>query len=244
MSSAERVEIDSLHKIFGDGANSVRAIERISAAVGPGQICSVIGPSGCGKTTLLRILAGLTMPTEGRVVTRPSNVAMIFQQPVMFPWRTVRANIRLPLELHGRVGEEEEQRISDLLDGLGLRGFGDRRPSELSGGMLQRVSLARALISDPGLLLLDEPLSALDEMTRESLWCELRTILKRDDLTVLLVTHSIREAVFLGDMVMVLSRRPALVRSLHDVDFGLRSLSLLDDGNFSSLCRKLRSELE
>jgi len=214
-------------KVFDAGPEQVDALEGIDLLVGAGDFVSLIGPSGCGKSTLLRIVADLVEPTSGeiRVNGKPARQArldrdygMVFQAPVLMDWRTVARNVELPLEIMGVPAAERAQRSSELLRLVELDGFGGRHPWQLSGGMAQRVAIARALAPNPRLLLMDEPFGALDEMTRERLNLELTGIWGRTGTTVLFVTHSIPEAVFLSTRVAVMSARPGRIETLVEID--------------------------
>ena len=225
--SPATVELVGVGKTFGSGADAVRALESIDLAIEPGGFVSMIGPSGSGKSTLLRLVADLTQPTEGRVLVegRPPRQArlgrrygMAFQEPVLMDWRNVEANVELPLEVAGVAAAQRRARVRDLLALVDLAAFAERFPWELSGGMQQRVAIARALASEPALLLMDEPFGALDEMTRERLNQELADLAARLGTTVLFVTHSIPEAVFLSDRVVVLSARPGRVIDIVPID--------------------------
>ena len=221
------VELRRVSKTFGEGPDAVHALEDIDLSIAAGEFVTLIGPSGSGKSTLLRLVADLTDPTAGTVLVegQPPHEArlgrrygMVFQEPVLMDWRTVRQNVVLPLELAGIDAGARRARVDELLDLVDLAGFADRWPWELSGGMQGRVAIARALASGPHLLLMDEPFGALDEMTRERLNDELATLATRLGTTVLFVTHSIPEAVFLSDRIVVLSARPGRVGVVLDVD--------------------------
>jgi len=204
------------------------ALEDISLAIATGEFVSLIGPSGCGKSTLLRIVGDLIEPSAGTVEVsgKPARQArldrdygMVFQAPVLFDWRTVEANVRLPLELMGDgKGADRERRVREMLDLVGLGDFARHRPHQLSGGMQQRVAIARALVLEPALLLMDEPFGALDEMTRERLNGEVLALWARTGTTVIFVTHSIPEAVFLSTRVVVMSPRPGRISRVIDID--------------------------
>ncbi len=211
--------VRDLSMVFPDNNGGLRALDRISFEVCPQEFICVLGPSGSGKTTLLRVLAGLLPPTEGEVNFgdhQQPRIGMVFQQANLMPWRTVLDNIRLPLELE-EAGEADRQ-ARDMIELLGLEGFEDNWPRELSGGMAQRVAIGRALIHDPDLLLLDEPFGSLDAMTRERMWTELSRIWQVRQKTVVMVTHSINESLFLADRVLVLSPRPGHVKLDLEVD--------------------------
>ena len=203
----------------------VLAIDDISIDVAEGEFVALVGPSGCGKSTLLQILAGILPATSGDILfngqklTRPRrDVGIVFQEPVLLPWRTVRDNVMLPAVVHGLNREQYRQKAEELLKLVKLEGWGGRYPFELSGGMSQRASIARALLVDPAMILMDEPFGALDAMTREQMNLELLRIWSRAQKTVLLITHSIQEAVFLADRVVVLTARPGRVIDVVDID--------------------------
>jgi len=210
------VRLAGVSKVFGRGSSAVRALDQISLEVPPGGFTCLIGASGCGKSTLLNLAAGLEQPTSGEVSVS-GRVALMFQEPALFPWLTAAGNVELALRARrpGRAGRrqraERRQRAAELLDTVHLTGFGSKRPHELSGGMRQRVALARALAQDADVLLMDEPFGALDAMTRDLLHDELDRVCAGRPLTVVFVTHNVREAVRLGDRVVVLSSRPGRV---------------------------------
>ncbi len=225
MTSEAVVSLRSVTKSFGAGG--VTALQSIDLDVLPGEFVSLIGPSGCGKSTLLRVVGDLVDPTSGEVVVNGKSArqarldrdyGIVFQDAVLYDWRTVAKNIALPLELMGWSREARAKRVEELLDLVELYGFGEHHPWQLSGGMQQRVSIARALSFSPALLLMDEPFGALDEMTRERLNAELLRIWERSESTVIFVTHSIAEAVFLSTRVVVMSRRPGRIAAIVDVD--------------------------
>ena len=205
--------------IFPNGNGGLRALDDISFEIGSQQLVCLLGPSGSGKSTLLRILAGLLRPTQGEVlfegepVTGPRRkVGFVFQKANLMPWRSVIENVLLPLELHGMPRDEAISKARDLIELVGLQGFEKMRTRELSGGMAQRVAIARALVHDPDLLLLDEPFGSLDALTRERMGAELLRIWQARQKTVVMVTHSISEALFLADRVLVLTSRPGHLR--------------------------------
>jgi NitT/TauT family transport system ATP-binding protein len=209
------IRIDGLNKSFDAGA--VQALAGVDLEIGPGEFVSVVGPSGCGKSTLLRILAGIDDYDDGlvtldeRPVTGPSrDVGVVFQAANLLPWLTVRENVALPLRVGGRQ-RGEARNVDRLLDMTGLTEFASRYPYELSGGMQQRAGICRALVRDPRILLMDEPFGALDALTRERMNLELQRIWQASGKTVMLITHSISEAIFLGDRVVVMSARPGRV---------------------------------
>jgi NitT/TauT family transport system ATP-binding protein len=208
------------------GAETV-ALSDITLDIGRGEFVSLIGPSGCGKSTLLRVIGDLTSPTTGTVVVngKPAGQArldreygMVFQAPVLFDWRTIQDNVRLPLELFGYDRAAQAERTREMLELVGLTEFANHRPYQLSGGMQQRVAIARALAFSPSLLLMDEPFGALDEMTRERMNSEVLSIWARTGITVVFVTHSIPEAVFLSSRVAVMSARPGRITRVVEVD--------------------------
>ncbi len=210
------VRITDVTKAFGKGNSEVVALDGVSLSVAPGEFVCLIGASGCGKSTLLSLVAGLEAPTSGTVSTGGRRVAFMFQEPALFPWLTAVQNVELPLRANGVGRAERRKRARDLLDSVHLAGFADKRPHELSGGMRQRVALARALAQDADVLLMDEPFGALDAMTRDLLHELLEGIWRREGFSVLFVTHEVREAVRLGDRVVLLSSRPG--RVLEDFD--------------------------
>ncbi|HEY8030775.1 MAG TPA: ABC transporter ATP-binding protein [Gaiellaceae bacterium] len=219
------VEIKGVTKTFAQG--NVTALESIELELQPGEFVSLIGPSGCGKSTLLRVIGDLTPPTHGTVTVngKPAHRArkdgdygIVFQDSVLFDWRTVAKNIALPLEMLGWDRERRKTRVDEMLDLVELRSFADHHPWQLSGGMQQRVSIARALSFEPALLLMDEPFGALDEMTRERLNLELLSIWEKLGSTVVFVTHSISEAVFLSTRVVVMSPRPGRIAGVVEID--------------------------
>jgi NitT/TauT family transport system ATP-binding protein len=229
MSSARQavVEIRDVGKIFGEGANRLTALESIDLTIGPGEFVSLIGPSGCGKSTLLRLIGDLTSPSRGSVhvngkVARDARLGreygMVFQAPVLMEWRSVQRNVELPLELMGYGRAERSSRAEKMLQLVELSDFRQTQPWQLSGGMQQRVAIARALAFDPKLLLMDEPFGALDEMTRERMNLELIRIWQQTGTTIVFVTHSIPEAVFLSTRVVVMSARPGRISRIVDVD--------------------------
>ena len=204
------VQLKGVSKVFGRGNSAVRALDRISLEIAPGEFTCLIGASGCGKSTLLSLVADLEQPTSGEVSVS-GRVALMFQEPALFPWLTAAGNVELALKARGVGRAERRQRTAELLETVNLSGFGGKRPHELSGGMRQRVALARALAQEADVLLMDEPFGALDAMTRDLLHDELDRVCAGRQLTILFVTHNVREAVRLGDRVVVLSSRPGRV---------------------------------
>ena len=214
-----------LTKVYATATGPLVALTDVSFRIAEGEFISLVGPSGCGKSTLLSMLGGLESATDGLlrmledVLDRPRpDIGMMFQTSVLFPWRTVRQNVLLPGEVLGLDRRRQRQRSDELLEMVGLGGFGDRYPSELSGGMRQRVGLARLLAHDPKVLLMDEPFGALDEFTRETMNLELLNIWERTGKTVVFVTHNIGEAVFLSDRVFVMTPRPGRLEGVVEID--------------------------
>jgi NitT/TauT family transport system ATP-binding protein len=207
----EVVRLTEVSKAYGKGRAAVLALDRVSLSLRHGEFVCLIGASGCGKSTLLSLVAGLDAPTAGEVDCGRRRVSLMFQEPALFPWLTAGRNVELALRARGVAAAQRRQRVAELMDTVQLREFADKRPHELSGGMRQRVALARALAQDADVLLMDEPFGALDAMTRDLLHDELDRICVQQDLTVLFVTHNVREAARLGDRVIVLSSRPGRV---------------------------------
>ena len=204
------VTLAGVSKVYGRGRSAVRALDHVSLSSAPGEFTCLIGASGCGKSTLLSLVAGLETPTAGEIAVG-GRVALMFQEPALFPWLTAAGNVELALRARGTGRGDRKRRAAELLETVNLGGFGRKRPHELSGGMRQRVALARALAQDADVLLMDEPFGALDAMTRDLLHDELDRVCAGRKLTVLFVTHNVREAVRLGDRVILLSSRPGRV---------------------------------
>jgi NitT/TauT family transport system ATP-binding protein len=247
------VQIAGVGKVFNQGKpNAVAALVDIDLTISRGEFVSLIGPSGCGKSTLLRLIANLTEPTVGSVTVngKPAKQArldqdygMAFQQAGLFEWRTVAKNIELPLELRGWDKAKRRQQAISMLELVKLREFADHNPWELSGGMQQRVAIARALAFEPALLLMDEPFGALDEMTREHMQGELNRIRSVMGTTVVFVTHSIPEAVFLSDRVVVMSPRPGRATAIIEVDLGPRTYDTREAVDFFKKITEVREAL-
>jgi len=221
------VSIQDVNKVFGKAPNQTIALKDINLEINQGEFVSLIGPSGCGKSTLLRIIGDLITPSTGMVTVngKPAPQArvnreygIVFQAPVLFDWRSVEKNVQLPLEIMGKSPSERTQRANEMLDLVELQGFQKHYPYQLSGGMQQRVSIARALSFNPPLLLMDEPFGALDEITRERMNAELLSIWSRTQTTIIFVTHSIPEAVFLSTRVVVMSARPGRITEIIPID--------------------------
>ncbi len=208
---ADAVKITEVSKVYRTGRTELLALDKISLTVHDGEFVCLIGASGCGKSTLLNLVAGLDQPTAGQVDTGNRQVGLMFQEPALFPWLTAGRNVELALRARGVPRADRRDKTAELLATVRLGGFGDKRPHELSGGMRQRVALARALAQDADVLLMDEPFGALDAMTRDLLHDELERICGERTLTVLFVTHNVREAARLGDRVILLSSRPGRV---------------------------------
>lgn len=223
---ASWIQVDGLHKVYRTKRTEpTHALSDINFSVRRGEFVSIVGPSGCGKTTLLKILAGLIQRTEGNVsihgnaVVKPSrDVGMVFQAATLLPWRTILENVMVPVEVQKLDKKVHRARAMELLELVGLNGFEDKYPYELSGGMQQRAGICRALVHDPAVLLMDEPFGALDAMTREYMNVELLRIWRESEATIVLVTHSIPEAVFLSDRVIVMSPRPGRIAEVIDID--------------------------
>jgi NitT/TauT family transport system ATP-binding protein len=211
------VRLFEISKVFGRGIDAVHALDKVSLTVNEGEFVCLVGASGCGKSTLLSLIADLDQPTGGRIEL-PSKAALMFQEPALFPWLSVAANVGLPLTMRGIGKRERKAKVDELLSLVHLNDFGRRQPHELSGGMRQRVSLARTLALDSPVLLMDEPFGALDAMTRDVLHDEIERIWQQRRLTIVFVTHNVREAARLGDRIVLLSSRPGRVAWERTVD--------------------------
>ena len=241
------LEILSAEKSFADGT---RALAPVDLIVSTGEFITLIGPSGCGKSTLLKLIASLLEPTDGRILwwragseklgSPGRRIAFVFQDPTLMPWARVEANVRLPLDL-ARVGKQESRpRVAQALARVGLQGFERHYPRQLSGGMRMRVSIARSLVTEPNLILMDEPFGALDEITRNRLDADLLGLWWERKLTVLFVTHSIYEAVFLSTRVVVMSARPGRIFNVMTIDEPQpREAGFRDSPRFAAYCRQL-----
>jgi NitT/TauT family transport system ATP-binding protein len=241
------LSVHDLDATFPNGNGGLRALQGVSFSVCPRQFVCILGPSGSGKTTLLRILAGALKPARGQVEFKggPPKIGVVFQQSNLMPWRTVLDNITLPLELEGLGREARHARAQELIELVGLQGFEHNWPRDLSGGMAQRVAIARALVHDPDLLLLDEPFGSLDALTRERMGGELLRIWQVRQKTVLMVTHSISEALFLSDQVLVLTQRPGRLKLQLEVDLPRpRTDEMRYTVEFGRLARKLKEAIE
>ena len=240
-----RVTIRDLEKRF---SKDIVALRDIDLSVAEGEFVSLVGPSGCGKSTLLRLVAGLAHPTVGSVERpgideTPGSVGFVFQDAHLLPWRTVRRNVELLLEIQNISGEKRRRRAQEVLARVGLEGFEDAYPRQLSGGMKMRVSLARTLVLDPQLFLLDEPFGALDEITREKLNDDLVELTRASGLTTLFVTHSVTEAVYLSNRVIVISARPGTIVDEISVPFTMRHRGLRNTPEFLKICTDVTDTL-
>ena len=245
--------VDQLSKQFASRSGSLDALKNVSFSISQGEILAIVGASGCGKSTLLRLIAGLIPSSGGEILIeqktpveyrQQGNLGFVFQKPLLFDWRTVQGNLLLPTEILHQERRSAISKASKLLEMVGLEGFEKAYPSQLSGGMRQRVAFARALMVKPNLLLLDEPFTALDEISRENLWADFHRIWQEQQLSVILVTHSIREAVFFADRVLVLSPRPGRVQAEIKIPLPTtRMLSLTNDSSFIKLCEQVREQL-
>ena len=250
------IKIENLSIEFPDknGGDPVVALQNINLEIKPGEFVSMVGPSGCGKTTLLRTIADLQQPTSGSIsiggqsprdVRLQRKFGIVFQNPVLYEWRTVRRNVCMPMEIMGIPKSERTKRVTQMLELVGLYEFGKKYPHELSGGMQQRVGIARALAIRPEILLMDEPFSALDEFTKEKLHVDLQRIWSKTKKTIVFVTHNIQEAVFLSDKVVVLSPHPGRISAVVDINIPrMRELSVKDTPEFNALVSKVRNSFE
>jgi NitT/TauT family transport system ATP-binding protein len=248
------IAIDKLSLVFSTGDGEVHALSNVDLAIGEGEFVSLIGPSGCGKTTLLRLIADLEQPTGGTIAVNgltPNEARLkrqygyVFQAPALYPWRTVEKNVMLPLEIMGFSRAEQGQRAAKNLALVNLAGFEKKYPWQLSGGMQQRASIARALSFDPKLLLMDEPFGALDEIVRDSLNLQLLRLWRETGKTVVFVTHSIPEAVFLSTRIVVMSPRPGRIIDVIDCDFPReRGLDIRETPEFLRIAHRVREGLK
>ena len=248
------IQLKSVSHTFSTATGPLPVLDGLELSIAEGQFTAVVGPSGCGKSTLTRLIAGLMKPDSGevwlqgeKVVSPRSTVGMAFQNPVLLEWRSILKNVMLPLEIvsSSMPVREREERARYLLALVGLEGFEDKRPSELSGGMRQRASLCRSLVHKPDVLILDEPFGALDAFTREDLWQTMHTLREEEPFTALLITHDLRESIFLADEVIVLSGRPARSQYLMSVEFPKkRSLEDLYTQKASDMLAILREQIK
>ncbi len=237
------LEFKNVYYTYHTQSGETTAVQNMNFSVDDGQFVSVIGPSGCGKTTILSLCAGILTPSSGEVIRGDGEFGYMLQRDALFPWRTVEENIFLPLEVKKRNTREMRERAVALAEKYGLKDFLKKSPSQLSGGMRQRVALIRTLAAGPETLLLDEPFSALDYQTRLEVCDDVQSIIKSEKKTALLVTHDISEAIALSDKVVVLSARPASVVAEHKIDFALTPKSRRQNANFSKTFEILRGEL-
>ena len=250
------VELNNISMAYGKGVSALRAIEEITLSIRKGEFIAVVGPSGCGKSSLMKLISGLHPPLSGEITIEGTpvrgplkSVGMAFQNSNLLPWRTCVENVLLPLEIvqpyRGKIRSQRAQykeKAVRLLNSVGLTGFTEKFPWELSGGMQQRASICRALIHEPEILMLDEPFGALDAFTREELWCVLRDIQSQRKVTVMLVTHDLREAVFLADTVYVMSNRPGKIVKKCAVSIPRpRDLDVTYTPEFQQVVHELRS---
>jgi NitT/TauT family transport system ATP-binding protein len=247
------VRVSGVDKVFGGTHGATTALTGIDLDIRRGEFISLIGPSGCGKSTLLRLIGDLTGPTSGTITVNDKPAArarvdrdygIVFQAPVLFEWRTVEDNVRLPLELQGMRREDRERRAAEMLELVELSDFRRHHPYQLSGGMQQRVAIARALAFSPSILLMDEPFGALDEMTRERMNSEVLRIWEQTGTTIVFVTHSIPEAVFLSTRVVVMSSRPGRISRIVEVDLPLpRTFETREQRRYFELITEVREAL-
>lgn len=244
------IELKNIHKEWQNGKVSLIAIENISLSINKGEFISIIGPSGCGKTTLLKLIAGLLESTKGKILLdegidnkkASQKLSIVFQNPILLSWRKVKDNVQLPNELNNL---SLSRNVQERIHLVGLHGFENSYPNELSGGMQQRVAIARALILNPSLLLMDEPFGSLDEINRNKLNLELLKIWNKLKPTIIFVTHSISEAVFLSDKVIILSKRPAKVKDIIDIDLPRpRKLEIKETLEFQRYVKWIREKIE
>ncbi|CUH61960.1 Bicarbonate transport ATP-binding protein CmpD [Thalassobacter stenotrophicus] len=248
------IEIKGVKHAYSTKAGPLPVLDGLEVAVPEGTFCAVVGPSGCGKSTLTRLVAGLMKPDEGEVwlhgerVRGPrKTVGMAFQNPVLLEWRTILENVILPLEIVAPTMSRAKrvERAMELLEMVGLKGFENKRPSELSGGMRQRASLCRSIVHKPEVLIMDEPFGALDAFTREDLWQTMRELRAAEPFTAVLITHDLRESVFLGDQVIVLSGRPARTQYVMNVDLPAdRTLDVLYEKPVADMLSVLRQQIK
>jgi NitT/TauT family transport system ATP-binding protein len=255
---APLVELKNVSMVYGSGQSAVKAVDDLTLTLHKGEFIAVVGPSGCGKSSMMKLISGLmpvasgSLTLEGKPISGPINkVGMAFQASNLLPWRTATDNVLLPLEIvqphrsqMGAKREEFRAKARALLESVGLKGFTEKFPWQLSGGMQQRTSICRALIHEPEILMLDEPFGALDAFTREELWCIMRDLHAQKQITALLVTHDLREAVFLCDTVYVMSDRPGKIVKVQKVDLPRpRDIEVTYTQHFQELVQELRSHI-
>lgn len=244
--------VRNAHKVYGSDRGDIEALRNINIDIAPGEFFSIVGPSGCGKSTLLKCVAGLQEISRGEIQVSgrtvdgpPPGLGMVFQRDVLLDWRTVLDNVLLPIDFRGASRDQARPRARDMLALFHLKGFEDRYPWELSGGMRQRASIVRALIDEPSLLLMDEPFGALDALTRDDLNAELQILWAQTKKTVLFITHSISEAVFLSDRVAVMKKNPGEIVEIIDIRLPRpRSLAIRETSEFGEYVRRIRVVFE
>ncbi|GAF65461.1 ABC transporter ATP-binding protein [Bacillus sp. TS-2] len=249
------IELQRIEKVFYTKSGNVQALQNINLKIEPGEFLSIVGPSGCGKSTIMRLIAGLDQSTDGTLKINDSTIsgvagdmAVVFQRDVLLEWKTILQNVLFPLELkgitwfHRRNHQTNRSKAIDLLEAVGLKGFEDKYPHELSGGMRQRVAICRALIQEPKLLLMDEPFGALDALTREQMMTDLLKLSDKYGFTTVFITHSIEEAVFLSDRVVVMSGRPGTILEEFPISLSRpRNGDVRTEGDFTSYVKQIRS---
>jgi len=252
--AAASLVVQHLAKSYEVGGRIVPVIDDLSLTLDNSQIVSIVGPSGCGKTTLLNTLCGLLTPDSGRIswygreiTGQPRNVGYMLQKDLLLPWRTALGNVMLGLEIHGVIAREAKDRSRAMLDQLGLHGFADHYPSTLSGGMRQRVALARTLVNEPAVLLLDEPFASLDFQNKLLIESDTAKLVRKGGRSLLLITHDIEEAVSLADQVIVLSKRPSQVKAVYNIALGIERTDMMaarDSRDFSKYVRQIWADLD
>ncbi|MCX7322350.1 MAG: ABC transporter ATP-binding protein [Hyphomicrobiales bacterium] len=242
------INLSGVSKTYGTGDGKVQSLRPLDFHINDGEFFVVVGPSGCGKSTLLKMISGLLPPTTGEIhvdgnkVTEPhGDVGIVFQNALLLPWRNILNNVLMPIDMKNLSRETYTPRARELLKMVGLEGFEKKLPWQLSGGMQQRASICRALVHDPKIMMMDEPFGALDAMTREKMNVELSRIQRRTGKTILLITHSIPEAVFLADKVLVMTERPGGIAAIYDVPLGReRTLDVMSNPVFTDLVARIR----
>ena len=248
VNTASGINLSGVSKTYGTGDGKVQSLRPLDFHINEGEFFVVVGPSGCGKSTLLKLISGLLPPTtgeirvDGRKVTEPhGDVGIVFQNALLLPWRNILSNVMLPIDMKRLPREKFLERAKQLLKMVGLEGFEKKLPWQLSGGMQQRASICRALVHDPKIMMMDEPFGALDAMTREKMNVELSRIQRRTGKTILLITHSIPEAVFLADKVLVMTERPGGIEAIYDVPLGRdRNIDTMTNPVFTELVARVR----
>ncbi|UGV25929.1 ABC transporter ATP-binding protein [Rhodopseudomonas boonkerdii] len=247
-SNATGIHLAGVSKTYGTGDGQVQSLRPLDFHINDGEFFVVVGPSGCGKSTLLKLISGLLAPTTGEIhvdgkkVTEPhGDVGIVFQNALLLPWRNILNNVLMPIDMKNLSREKYIPRAKELLKMVGLEGFEKKLPWQLSGGMQQRASICRALVHDPKIMMMDEPFGALDAMTREKMNVELSRIQRTTGKTILLITHSIPEAVFLADKVLVMTERPGGIAAIYDVPLGReRTLDVMSNPIFTDLVARIR----